>query len=209
MGQTNKKVVPRDRTIDAIKGFCILWVAFGHSGNDGGIANTIISTFYMSAFFIFSGYLFKYKTDKVKDTVFYKIKTLYPLYLLWAIIPCMTLMIQSLIAGQPAPFNTLTLPFKIFLCIDLPSIIGQLWFIVALLTTELLWIIIDNIFKKQKTKFICLCVLAASGLLLNYCNIQLPIFRLGTALIMLPIFYIGVQIKRHEVINNITAKNLR
>ncbi len=187
----------RIKSIDFVKGICLLTVYIGHCG----IKMTYISMFTgalsMPAFFLFSGYLFSYK-QSVRKTIVHKIKTLYVVYLIWTIIPFFIISIFDYFNRTITIMYWIKMNVKIILGIELPTQVGQLWFIYALFTTEIIWIIIDQIFKSNKNKYISGLLLGVLGIILNLFNIKIFAFRLETALIMLPVFLFGIFAKQHK-----------
>ena len=203
-GDLMKKKGARIASMDIVKGLCIILVIIGHSGIKVPFVPIFWYSFYMSAFFLFSGYLFNYK-DTVRKTVIYKIKSMYLLYLMWAIIPYSILGIIRIISGKLAIIDFTKIIGKIVLGIKCPSEVAQLWFICALFTVEILWIIIDKLFKTRKSKIIFSALLFTIGIVLNVLGIKRTFFRIDNALMLLPIFELGVLYQRNKenkIMNN-------
>ena len=186
----------RDLSIDFVKGLCVLCVILGHSGVTLGIIPEFWYTFYMSAFFLFSGYLFSYK-ETLKKTVWNKTKSLYILYLIWTVIPWAVLCVGKLIRGTGISSDNLLMFGKIILGLSTPRLVRQMWFLIALFTVEMMWIIIDKLIKNKTLKGGVVLLLGALGAALNLYEINISLFRIGTALILLPIFALGVFLKRN------------
>ncbi len=185
----------RNINIDLVKGLCILFVFIGHSGIVTHNYRVIWTSFFMSSFVFFSGYLFKYK-ENTNLTIIHKTKRLLIVYLLWTIIPFFILSLHSMIGLKKIPSDFTNILLKIIIGIDQPSYLGQMWFLYALYVIELIYILIDNVFKNKKLKVFVIILLAVFGILLNKFGYKLLACRIDTALIMLPIFYFGI-IMRH------------
>ena len=192
-------------SMDIVKGLCIVLVILGHSGVKVPFVPIFWYSFYMSTFFLFSGYLFNYK-ENTKKTIIYKIKSMYLLYLMWAIIPYSILGVIRISSGSLAIADFATNIGKIILGIKCPSEVAQLWFICALFTVEILWIIIDKSFKSKRSKIIISLLLMLTGLILNALGVKRLFFRLDNALILLPIFELGVLYRENK--ENKVMKNL-
>lgn len=205
-----KKDIRRIESIDIVKGLCIILVIFGHSGNKVPLIPNFWYSFYMSAFFLFSGYLFKYK-ETTKKTIIHKIKSMYLLYLIWTIIPYSILGITRIIRGKLEIVKFIKIVGKIVLGIKCPREVAQMWFICALFTVEILWIIIDKVFKTKKRKIVVSILLMIIGIVFNMLDIKELVFRVDTALIMLPIFELGILYQRNKenkIINSLVYMKL-
>ena len=196
--------VKRDSTIDFVKGLCVLLVIVGHSGVEAGIISKFWYTFYMPAFFIFSGYLFRYK-ESIKDTILHKTKSLYVLYLIWAIVPYFILFLINTVKHFKISKQYLIVMGKAIVGMELPRLTRQMWFLCTLFTVEMIWILIDKGIKNKKLKVIAIIVLGLIGVTLNFFDINIPVFRLGTALVFLPVFAFGVLLKRNDNNNLVKA----
>ena len=167
----------RDPGIDLVKGLCILFVFIGHSGIRLGNYKILWTSFYISSFFILSGFLFKYK-ENIKATIIHKIKSLLLLYLIWSVIPYCIVSIYDLYILKSLPADFLKNFVIIITGTNQPQYLGQLWFIYALFTVELLWILIDSKITKKSYKYIFILILTIIGLILNALKIKISIFRL-------------------------------
>lgn len=201
--------VKRNIGIDLVKGICILFVFVGHSGIQTNSFRVIWTSFFMSSFFIFSGFLFKYKDD-LKTTIIHKTKSLLILYYIWTIIPFCLITLCKFLITKHLPVDFVKNIFEILFGINQPLLYAQLWFVIALYSTELLWIFIDKFFKKNTMKYLFAAILAIIGIFLNIIGIRKTIFRLETAFIMLPVFLFGIIIKRYKenkIIKSFTKMN--
>ena len=118
--------------------------------------------------------------------------------------------IKNIIKGKFLIVDCFKTLFEIIFGIDQPIVSAQLWFIYALFTVEILWICIDTAFKKTNYKYIFVLFLALIGIILNISGITHIIFRLETALIVLPIFTLGIFIKenpQNTIIKHLTRMN--
>lgn len=181
--------VKRITEIDFVKGICILSVHVGHCGINLGIVTYLWQSFFMSAFFIFSGYLSKQTSFKkmMKSTLL--------LYYLWAIGLHLLMSVQDLRHHAFSINDFLSDQRMIILGVKQPGEIAQLWFLVALFTVKLMWEIITHIFHSEKSRLIAIAIIACVGFVLNLNNIKEVPFRLVTAMIMLPLFAFGNSLK--------------
>lgn len=86
--------------IDFVRGLCILAVHIGHCSIDLGAVTYLWQSFFMSAFFIFSGYLSKSKPSSLLKLL----KSTLLLYYLW------TIGLHALMAFQDIRHGTFSLP---------------------------------------------------------------------------------------------------
>lgn len=176
--------------IDFVRGLCILAVHIGHCSIDLGAVTYLWQSFFMSAFFIFSGYLSKSKPSSLLKLL----KSTLLLYYLW------TIGLHALMAFQDIRHGTFSLPVwiselkPIILGISQPGESAQLWFLIALFTTKLIWEIILRLFADVKSRLLITSLIAAVGIFLNLNGVKSVPFRAVTAMIMLPLFVFGYML---------------
>lgn len=173
--------------IDFVKGLCILAVHIGHCSIDLGAVTYLWQSFFMSAFFVFSGYLSKQKPSSLLRLL----KSTLLLYYLW------TIGLHALMTFQDIRHGTFSISVwiselkSIILGISQPGESAQLWFLIALFTTKLIWEIILRLFANAKSRLLMTAIIAFVGILLNLNGVKSVPFRLVTAMIMLPLFVLG------------------
>lgn len=195
---TNNSINARNQDIDFVRGVCIVCMFFGHCGVLLGPLTKLWNTFFMPAFFIFSGYFFRMKSGSTKKTLLYKTKKSLGLYYLWAfglhiVMGIIHYFQRTLLWSEW--FHSCKL---ILLGIDQPNESAQLWFLVALFSVELMWILIVNYLPNTKSRIVAVAIIASLGVGLNSFGIKGVPFRFVTAMIMLPLFAVGVYVKEFE-----------
>lgn len=175
----------RIKEVDFVRGICILAVHIGHCSIDLGVITYLWQSFFMSAFFIFSGYL-------SKRTSFMKLlKSTLLLYYLWTIGLHALMAIQDIRHGVFSISAWLSGLKPIILGISQPGESAQLWFLVALFSTKLIWEIILRLFTATRSRLFVTAIVALFGIILNISGIKAVPFRLITAMIMLPLLVFG------------------
>ena len=178
--------------IDFVRGLCILCVHMGHCGVVIGWGTRLWQTFFMSAFFLFSGYL-------GKQTSFGRIlRSTLLLYYLWGIGLHILRAVPRLIRGTFSASSWLTVLGRILLGTKQPKESEQLWFLITLFTVEVLWFVITHVFKEKRARILTVAILLVAGIILNARGIRGLPFRLGTALMMLPLFVLGQIASEHR-----------
>lgn len=187
MYQKNNRVTE----VDFVRGICILAVHLGHCCIDLGIISYLWQSFFMSAFFIFAGYWSKPISFRkmMKSTLL--------LYYLWAI------GLHALMAIREIRHGVFSIPVwiaelkSIVIGVNQPNESAQLWFLVALFTTKLIWSGVLHFVSTDKIRIYVTAVIATVGIILNINGIRGIPFRLVTAMVMLPLFVFGYAIKKY------------
>lgn len=171
--------------IDFVRGISILCVHVGHCGIELGAVTKLWQTFFMSAFFLFSGFLSRQKPFRkiLRSTLL--------LYYLWTVGLHALMAISDLRHGVFSLSAWLSALPPILLGINQPNESAQLWFLVALFTTQTLWLVLCRLLPSMKARLTAAAALMAVGIALNAAGIRAMPFRLATALIMLPVFAFG------------------
>lgn len=187
---TNKS---RITEVDFVRGICILAVHLGHSCIDLGIVTYLWQSFFMSAFFIFSGYFSKPISLKklLKSTLL--------LYYLWAVGLHAIMAVRSIRHGVFSVSTWMSELKPIILGTSQPNESAQLWFLVALFTIKLIWSAILHFSSNDRNRFCVTAIIAIIGIILNLNGFRGVPFRLITAMIMLPLFAFGYIISKRNI----------
>lgn len=206
----------RENWIDWAKTIGIILVVLGHMHIDP-LARDFIYAFHMPLFFIVSGYLFtpsldnSYKKHVLKDA-----KRLLIPYLFFGVLSVLIFttaeFLMSLWRGIPA-FDTLVLLKSLAgvllgngLSTDYTVVRnGSLWFLPALFFTCILYRAISKC--KEGTKILC-CIVAVVLVMWFKRRDEFPSFSLGSALLALPLFYVGTLFRRARMIGFLKGHRL-
>lgn len=153
-----EKTISKNRIawIDALKGFLILLVVFGHI-NDAGYCQEWIYSFHLPCFFVISGILLslnkKWQNRSFIDDFKHSIKTLMYPYLTFGLIRIIVFIIEGIGIKR--------------LILDLLLFRGSstLWYLPTLLIAELLFFVIAKNIKQNKSFFIILAIIVYTGAL--------------------------------------------
>ena len=183
--------INRVTEVDFVKGVCILAVHLGHCCIDLGVITYLWQSFFMSAFFIFAGYW-------SKPTSFRRIlKSTLLLYYLWTIGLHALMAVRDIRHGAFSISVWMSELKPILLGINQPDESSQLWFLVALFTTKLIWFAILRFISADRNRLYVTFFFAVTGIILNLNGIHEVPFRLVTAMIMLPLFAFGYMAKKY------------
>ena len=179
--------------IDFVRGICILAVHVGHCSIDCGFITYLWQTFFMSAFFIFSGYFSKSYTVKriLKSTLL--------LYYLWSIELHILMAIRAMYYRNFSITDWLAALKLIIIGVNQPNACAQLWFLIALFVVKLIWYFLLHLFSTDKARFLASAIIAVAGIILNTIGIHNAPFRLITAMIMLPLFVFGHMMSKYDL----------
>lgn len=135
----------RKEWIDALKGFAIFCVTFGHLGCNFLLERYIYS-FHMFLFFFISGYLYNSGKDTIKQYILKKVKTLLVPFMCWNIL---SIFVGACIFGQKA--NAVN---ELFLLRGEITWNAPIWFLWVLFLTQILYAILEK--KLQFCNWICI-----------------------------------------------------
>lgn len=187
----------RIATIDFLKGFCLFCVFIGHSLIELGFVTHLYQSFYMPAFFLLSGYCYK-KTTSFWKAVARDGRRILAVYYIWAVGVLLVVMLYKFFITHSDIEDFLILMKRTLLGIDQHQFIAPLWFLVALFTVRLLWVILDFTVNNRILQHYIVFALAVIGCVLNaFGHIETP-FRFVTAMICLPFFSIGILTKDYR-----------
>lgn len=191
----------RNTYIDFVKGLSLICVFLGHSGVNLGIVTNLWQTFFMSAFFFFSGYYFR--ALPFKESVSKDIRSLLSVYYIWALgILVLVIAFETLALHiWPPSQEYMTLLKETSLGIDQHGFVSQLWFLVALFTVRLMWNLLCRLFKTNYWKLLSVGVILLLGIILNLMGWKGSPFRLVTAMIILPVFVCGVYAGKYRILD--------
>lgn len=183
----------RNTSIDVSKGICMLLVIWNHTvsalyntGDFFILFNKMFITFFMAAFFIFSGYFSREKDffELIRNNTHKLIKPFIIFYILGFIFSFISTKINGIALHNEFHWSNI---FNCFL--SKPFSNGALWFLLVLFEAQLIFQVIFRI-KKDYLAFLYICLCACIGYLLALSNYRLPIY-LDTAFSCIPFIYIG------------------
>lgn len=191
----------RENWIDWTKAIAIYAVVLGHVVNEQNDSVTkCITTFltisHIPLFFFVSGYLFKIKEQSFIKFLISSIKRLIVPYLFFNIASaCVLWKLQS--------HDTFILGFKDFLIGGGYSFAGPAWFLIALFIIRLVCYGLDKIYS-DKIKWIIVILLAIG----TFLPPLIDVFCVHWALVSLPYFFLGKEIKKNNLIQSYNNKSL-
>ena len=185
--------------LDIAKGLVMFIVVYHHTILVPKAIGVLYHPFFMSFFFIVSGYFYKYKDTKT----YFKGKSyslLLP-YVIWRSIYSLIELALGIIKKEVTR-DGLIKWLKDYaygiLALKSPSMSGPTWFFICLFVVSTIYYIVDKYSKNYRIKIASVFVISLVGILLNKCTTVLYPFKLVNAMIVLPIFFIGNVLKRYE-----------
>lgn len=160
----------RNEVLDVTKGLGIIFVVLGHLVTYSSPISNFIFTFHMPLFFVISGYF-------VHNISFENCirKALSLLLIYFEICVIGTIVTILMVKGNLDIFKV---AYEVFWCSQPESLhVGQIWFLIALILTNCLFVILFHL-TKGKTKYIfCLSVgLYIVSCLCEFLPVRIPIF---------------------------------
>lgn len=189
--------------IDAAKGFLIILVVMYHYVQffcpDLLFFVKLVSTFFMQAFFVLSGYLLN-KSTPLKNFICKKIKSLFIPYCIYCLLLLLYNFLTSLLSNDTDSFfeqlKSLLIP-TVLSCNN--SFLNVLWFFPCLFCAIIFVKIVVQITEKKVIQFLLVTVYALSMyLLVNYYDIHLPMC-LDTAGVASFWIYVGYLFKNTKI----------
>ena len=185
--------------LDIAKGLVMFIVVYHHTSLVPKAIAVLYHPFFMSFFFIVSGYFYKYRDTKT----YFKGKSyslLLP-YVIWRSVYSLIELALSIIKKEVTR-GALIKWLKDYaygiLALKSPSMSGPTWFFICLFVVSTIYYIIDKYSKNYRIKTASVFLIALVGILLNEFTSVLYPFKLVNAMIELPIFFIGNALKRYE-----------
>ena len=186
--------------LDIAKGLVMFIVVYHHTSLVPKAIAVLYHPFFMSFFFIVSGYFYKYKDTKT----YFKGKSyslLLP-YVIWRSIYSLIELALGIIKKEVTR-DGLIKWLKDYaygiLALKSPSMSGPTWFFICLFVVSTIYYIIDKYSKNYRIKIASVFLVALVGILLIECTTVLYPFKLVNAMIELPIFFIGNALRRYEL----------
>lgn len=175
--------------IDFVKGLCLICVFLGHSNITLGSVTHLWQSFYMPAFFLLSGYCYK-KTNSFWNNLWRDVKGLLLVYYCWG------LGILAIIVGYKLMHNVSVADFiplaeRTLLGKAQHQLVEPIWFLMALFTIRVIWNLISFSISREGIQAAVILVLAIAGFLMNAYGIRETPFRLETAFVCFPFFFLG------------------
>ncbi|GAF22731.1 O-acetyl transferase [Bacillus sp. JCM 19047] len=187
--------------IDALKGFTIMLVVWGHL-NTPYIPEAIIYSFHMPLFFVISGYLNKNRNNSLGKTVKSKGKALLIPYLIFATLSVPVGVAMNYVSGEGISASTIVLNF-----LFLNGNVGwnsPIWFLVVLFLVEVaFWF-----YNRSNTKGLIFISVFVLGFLAALTAIRYP-FGLQIVLWGLVFFIVGNWLKNKEIIKLLSLNTER
>lgn len=187
-----KLTKPRIQFVDLAKGFCILLVLIDHCGIQTGAWTNHLR---MPLYFVLSGLFFK---DYGSSLEFLRKKTnniLIPFIVFYGIGLLYAFTID-LICHNPLDVYRIGIP-AFFYGGALNNY--ALWFLLALLWTNLLFLFISKISQKEGVRMIVVFTLACLSYWINI-ESELNYIYIGSALMSFPIFYFGYLLRKTSIL---------
>ena len=210
----------RIRWIDNAKGIAILLIIIGHTSTKlSGFWNfQFVYGIHLVVFFLLSGYNFKKKT-LTEEWINSKFKRLMVPYFYTCIAILFTDIINSILIHNDSSIISITNiiyrdllrgffgsgTYKVFGTIDLGTRIGAIWFLPALFFATLCFQYLLSIISDDKK----LGIISSAIALFGYISarfIWFP-FSIQSAMMAVPFLWIGYEIKKHNILNNITWRH--
>lgn len=202
------KAKQREEWIDISKGILIILVVLGHSisGPFYDLDNTIdyVYLFHMPAFFIISGYLYKPLNESFSERIKKRAKRLLIPYFSYLTIITMPIIINMFLVGEPVKSIIKQIIKNLLGGQYLHNYCGVLWFITCLLSSEMIYTLIEKYIKKDAFKIIVVLVLYAIAHIEAwiYPSFKLP-FAIDISLLTLSYFFIGAHFKKYILNKNV------
>jgi len=183
--------------IDLFRGIVILLVIYGHSGCvKFPQAIAYYQSFYMSSFFLFSGFFHK-ETKSFFLQLKKSFRRTYIPYVLWLLLIMSFFSIIDMSNHAFEISKYLIILREGLLGIAHPNYVGQYWFLIAFFTLQVGFSALDKFVNNSHLKAGFVCILAFLGICINHIGIRHTLFRIDTALMVLPIFYCGILLKKY------------
>lgn len=176
---------PRIEFIDLAKGICIILVVLVHADVDFSIPN--FQALRMPLYFVLSGLFFRDYGGILNLTERKINKLLIPFIFFYLISFLCIWLTKRLTASNPLGLNSFWNPF-----FSKGLVNGALWFLLCLFWCNVIWFFISQL-PTAIYRVIALILTTVCGVKAGYYGVNLPLF-LGSALISLPFFYLGVAL---------------
>lgn len=206
----------RIQWLDYGKGIAIILVVMGHAIQEFrlncGLIDKIIYSFHMSAFFIFSGYLFK-DVNKIEFRAFFKKKAkqlMLPYLVFCGLIFICHAAKRLILNSDQEFFNNFLTPKTLIntILVTNKSIFSNMWFLPCILAAEcLIWFVFKRFSNERLRGFVCLMFGIAAFVYGRLFDVSLP-FCLEAACLAVFFMYIGHIIKilkSEQYINKLTV----
>lgn len=190
----------REKWIDILKGVLIILVVLGHSATgpfyDLDKPIDYIYLFHMPAFFMISGYLFKYKDDHLRVDIIKKAKRLILPYIAYISVINLPIILIKFIKNKEILETIKSLLKLVYGGKYIGGYSGALWFLTCLFFVEIIFIIL---LKFLKTKYVILFIIILNilahiqAIYLN--NLYLPL-AIDIALLCISFFAFGFYCKK-------------
>lgn len=177
----------RIKWVDIFRGILIIFVILSHQKGTPSIYYTFFNTFFLTGFFFVSGYL--YKDRSLKEFI---INRVFSLLIPWILLSIIEILVnRGLMVSIINDINNLKEPIT-------NIIMGlSIWFLPCLFVTELYFIIITKIIKKENIRLIILILLSIVGLVIMTPGVKC-FFHYDVALFMLLFYTIGYIYRKYE-----------
>jgi len=210
---TSKK--QRIEWIDTAKGFCIMLVVFNHTflfldlkDHIPPILYDYLNSFRMPLYFFLSGVFFK-TYGSLSNFTRKKINKLIIPFLFFYTVFSILIPYITIKAGYNYPYvnseNSLYSFCFDFYNNDCQLVNGPLWFLLCLFEINIIFYVINSVFKKESNIYLLSIICGAIGITLSVLSINIPI-SIDTSFTCLPFFCFGYYIRNHTTI--ISNKNI-
>ncbi len=192
----------RDLSLDIARAVLIISMIAGHYTLNGSL-RTLIYSFHMPAFILFSGYLFKHEAcNNLKKSVLKIAKSLLIPYAVFSIV---VVIIRHAGILNELKILTLGISFSNKLFTDVSGV-GPCYFLLLLFVVRLLYLFIARILKDNDLyTSLAVIILSFAGVLLGKNGLWLP-WSADVALYSLMFYHIGYLIKKHGILEYILQR---
>lgn len=191
----------RDSSIDIARGILILLMIVAHFPIDGTL-RTIIYSFHMVAFVIFSGYFYK-EGKFFSKTLFHMCQRFLVPYIIF-VLGVLLLNIRNwsgLYLKTVIEQYTLGMSFSKNILTDVSSV-GPVYFILMLFAVRLIYMFIEHFVNSEMYKVIWVLMLSFIGMKLGESGYWLP-WSIDVALYSLVFYQIGIYLRKYSVLTQI------
>jgi fucose 4-O-acetylase-like acetyltransferase len=191
--------IARDSSIDIARGILILLMIVAHFSIDKTL-RTIIYSFHMVAFVVFSGYFYK----KPKD-IFRTLLHIFKRFLIPYIIFVIGTLLLNISNWSEIYLKTaiqqyiLGMSFSKNILIGVSSV-GPVYFILMLLAVRLIYMLVDYFVKDETYKILLVLILSFVGMKLGEGGYWLP-WSMDVALYSLVFYQIGIFLRKYGILS--------
>lgn len=204
---------PRFSWLDALRGFALLCIVYGHASRDVGLLAKAVYSFHVPLCVFITGYLYEWKDNSLKYHLKKSGQRLLIPYLIWSLISIGIYMVLGKLAAGSLEAEVYSLKENLIFMVKGLSIgNAPLWYLPFLFTLQLLVFFLFHMLKKQSNccfikkslmilgpfLFSILTLLLYSKYQYTY-PIDLP-FGINNACFLLGFFWAGYLIRKYSIL---------